>query len=447
MDESPAAATPAGMAPIHRPSFLFSSLLTYGSQIAAAALSLVNVLVVARSLGPVGRGDVAFLTTMGFLTSQIASLGVDQANVNFAGRDSRLTRALAGNSVILSLLLGACGAGAVAFLVALVPAAGGGASGGQRWLILGALPMLILNVYLTHLVIAFYGFRVVSASVLIPPTINVVANATMALTDVISVTSAVSVWVAGQLLSTGLLVWFVSARLGGFGRPDRRLGRRAVGFGLKAHGGRVMLLGNYRLDQWILGAVSGSRELGLYSVAVAWSEGLFFLPNAMASAQRPDLVRAERRDAAEQAARILRVTFLLTAILAALLLAAAPFLCTTIFGSEFEGSVDDLRLLVAGGFGIAALKMLGSALTAQGKPLLETAAIGVAFVMIVVLDVVLIPAYGGEGAAVAASVAYCAGGVAVALIFARALGARARDLVPRPRDVSWFVRTLRSRLR
>ena len=53
-----------------------------------------------------------------------------------------------------------------------------------------------------------------------------------------------------------------------------------------------MLLGNYRLDQWFVGAIAGSRELGLYSVAVAWAEALWYLPTALASVQRPDLVRA-----------------------------------------------------------------------------------------------------------------------------------------------------------
>ena len=37
--------------------------MTFGTSIAIALLSFVNVFVVARSLGPTGRGEVAFLMT------------------------------------------------------------------------------------------------------------------------------------------------------------------------------------------------------------------------------------------------------------------------------------------------------------------------------------------------------------------------------------------------
>ena len=428
-----------------RPSFSRSILQTYGTQVTTAALALINVLVVARALGPGGRGDVAFLTTIGFLMKNLASFGVDESNVNFAGQEPKLTPSLATNSVIIASVLGTLAVGAVLLLVALVPGAGGEVSAGQRMLVLAAVPMLIMQLYFQFLAIASYGFTATNLSWLLPAVLNASANGALALLGALSVTRAVTVWVIGQLLATALLIWFVTRRSGGFGRPSLSLTRRMLGFGIKAHAGRVMLLGNYRLDQWILGAVSGSRELGLYNVAVSWSEGLFFLPQALMQVQRPDLVRADRRDAARQAATVLRISLVVTALLGGALLGLAPFLCVTVFGPSFEGSIDDLRVLAFGGFGIAALKMLGSALTAQGRPLLETASVGVAFAVILVLDVVLIPSHGGLGAAFASVIAYSAGGFAVGIIFARTLGARLSDLVPRPSDLPWLIGRLRRR--
>lgn len=84
-------------------------------------------------------------------------------------------------------------------------------------------------------------------------------------------------------MSAALLAAYLVRRLAGFGSLDRRLASEMVGFGIKAHAGRVMKTGNYRLDQWILGSIAGSRELGLYSVAVAWTEALFFLPEALST--------------------------------------------------------------------------------------------------------------------------------------------------------------------
>jgi O-antigen/teichoic acid export membrane protein len=122
---------------------------------------------------------------------------------------------------------------------------------------------------------------------------------------------------------------------------------------------------------------------------------------------------------------------------------AAPFLCITIFGEAFAGSVDDLRILAFGAFGIAALKLLGNALVAQGKPMLQTIAAAASFFTIIALDIILIPNHGGTGAAIASTIAYSVGGIAVVILFARALGARWSDLVPRPSDVTNLVARVR----
>jgi O-antigen/teichoic acid export membrane protein len=184
----------------------------------------------------------------------------------------------------------------------------------------------------------------------------------------------------------------------------------------------------------------GPRELGLYSIAVAWAEMLFYLPGVLVLVQRPDLVRAQAADAVRQALRVCRVGFVLSGGACAAVLIAAPFLCAGVFGESFRGSIDDLRVLALGGFGIVAFELLRNALTAQRKPMLGSAAVGVAFVITVVLDVLLIPRLGGVGAAIATTVAYTCGGIAAGLIFARAMHARLADMAPRRDDLAWLRR-------
>jgi O-antigen/teichoic acid export membrane protein len=254
----------------------------------------------------------------------------------------------------------------------------------------------------------------------------------------------VVVWVAGQVLATGFLAWHAFRPLGRLPRPDAALARRSLAFGARTHLGRVMTMGNYRLDQWFVGAISGSRELGLYSVAVAWAEALFYLPTVLGMVQRPDLVRASRSDAGVQAAKVFRGALLLTVPLAIGLALGAPILCVTVFGDEFRGSVADLRVLAFGAFGIVALKLLGNALNAQGQPMLANVGIGIAFGATIALDLLLIPGHGGLGAAIASTAAYTAGGVAIALVFARALGRSPAELIPRGREVGPLLRQLRT---
>jgi O-antigen/teichoic acid export membrane protein len=420
---------------------------TYATTIGVALFSFANVLITARVLGASGRGAVAFLTTVAFLTSQLATFGIFQANANFAASEPRLTRSLAGTSLVLSVLLGGLAAGFVGLLIAVFPVVGAGSEPGLIVLVLAALPILVLQPCLDQLLRAHYAFGLANAAMFLPPLINLGVNGALAVTGVLTVETAVAMWVAAESISTTIVAWGVVRHLGGFGAFDAGLARRMLGFGIKAHMGRLMTLGNYRLDQWILGAIAGHRELGLYTVAVAWVEALFFLPTTLVLVQRPDLVRASPPEAERQASMAFRGAFLITLILAVAMTVLAPFLCVTLFGESFRGSVEMLRILALGAFGIVALKLLGNALTAQGKPLLETAAIGGAFVCTVALDVILIPSHGGLGAAVASSVAYTFGGVLVALIFTRALRGRLVDLVPRGSELVWVWLRVGARLR
>jgi O-antigen/teichoic acid export membrane protein len=427
------------------PPFARSAAFTYGSQLAAAFLSLLSVLIVARALGAEGRGQVAFLTAITFLTANLATFGVQEATANFAAAEARARRALATNAVLLALALGGVALAALYVLIELVPAVAGESDPTLRWVAFAFIPAILLQVFLRFLVQADYGFAVTNTAYLLAPLLNVAGNGLFYAFGILSVETAVGWWLAGQTLETLLLAWYVQRRLAGFGRPDLALARRVLAFGTRAHPGRIMLLGNYRLDQWLLGAIAGPRELGVYSVAVAWAEALWYLPTALAAVQRPDLVRAAHEHAARLSARVFRATILITAVFGLVMVVAAPVLCVTIFGEEFRDSVNMLRILVVAALGVTAIKLLGSALVARGRPGLQSLAIGAGFVCSVALDVALIPKFAGMGAAAAAALAHTTAGLVVVTIFARSLGARPRDLVPRPDDVAWFVGRLRRR--
>jgi O-antigen/teichoic acid export membrane protein len=426
-----------------KPSFLSSLLLTYGTNIAVAVLSLVNVLIIARALGPGGRGEVALLTTIAYLTSQVGSFGVQLGIANEAVLVPAARPRLATNALACALVLGIAAAAVVALLIALFPGIGGSSAPGLRWLVLAAIPVLIAGEYLELFVQASYRFGLANVAWLLQPFLNVLVNGTLAAVGVLSVRWAVASWVAGQCLTAALLIWSVARRFEGFGPPDLRLAWQTFAFGAKTLPGRISVLGAYRLDQWLLGTLVGTRELGLYSVAVAWSEALFFLPTTVVAVQRPDLVRGSPEEAGRRAAKVFRTATVATIVGAVGLIVAAPWLCAGLFGESFGGSTGMLRVLALGGVGIVALKQLGNALTAQRKPLHETAALAFTLVLTVALDLALIPGHGGMGASLASTLSYTAGGALTAAIFVATLRVPAAELVPRVDDLRSFRRALR----
>jgi O-antigen/teichoic acid export membrane protein len=416
-------------------SVVSSTLATFLFGILASGLSLANVLLVARFLGATGRGEVVFLMTMATLAARFSALGVAEANVNIGSAEPRTRGRLATNSLVLALGSGWLAGATVLALSSAFPAFAAHSDPALRWLAMAAIPLLVWNTSLLRLLHADYRFDVANAATVAPPAVGLLLNMALAASGAFTVGTALAAWVVGWSAGTLVLAAYAHRRLAPFARPDRRLARRMISFGAKSYLGRVMSAGNYRLDQWILGSIAGTRELGLYSIAVAWFETLTYLPTALAVVLRPDMVRMSPRAAAARSAMAFRAAFVVTSAFVIAMVVAAPILSVMIFGEGFRDSTGMIRVLAPAAFGIMALRILGSSLTGQGKPMLETAAIGVGLVVTVALDVALIPPYGGIGAALASVAAYSAMGIAVAVFFSRALDSRLIELRPRVKDV------------
>lgn len=427
-----------------RGSLYSAALFTYGTNLIVSLSSLVNVLVMSRVLGPHGRGEVAFLITVAMMTGQIAGLSVQEANANIGGSDPALRGRLATNSVLITMACGVVAAAVVEGLTHLFPAIGGPVPKSLFWVALAAVPLVIAKNYFSYLAQAEYAFTVTNFSWLAGPVTGVTVSVLLALLGLLTVTSGILTWVAGQMLGVLILLVY-AARSSGFARPDLALARRSLSFGLKTHLGRLLGLGNYRADQWFVGSISGSKELGLYSVAAAWADMLFYLPGVITLVQRPDLVRATREEAARRTARVFRLALLIAGGLTIVLILIAPLLCSVIFGSAFSGSTNQLRILALGALGISALDLLPNALTAQRMPIRGMWAVAVAFAVTLALDIALIPPMGGLGAALATTLAYTVGGVVAAAIFARTFELPVAQLVPRLSELPWLWQKLRAR--
>lgn len=424
------------------PRFARTAVSTIGFRVATAAMSFLSVLITARALGPTERGQLALLIAIASISSQLGRFAVEEANINLAAEEPATRGGLATNSVLLAGLFGALCALTIVTLFALVPAAAGDTSLQAQWLAIATIPVLMLQAYLTHLVRADYAFRITNVSWMMGPAIAMAGNAALWATGELTLITAFGTWMVAHVAACFLLIGYVVRRSVGFERPDRRLAMRTMRFGLRAYVGNVLLVGNYRVEQWILAGIAGPRELGLYSIAVAWAEVLFYVPTVLTIVQRPFLVRAAPNDAARQSALVFRAGILCTLPAAVAMIAAAPLLCTTIFGEDYAGAVDDLRLLTLGAFGVVAMQQLGGALTAKGEPLRASIGIGAAFLLTVALDVLLIPALGGAGAALASTIAYSVGGLAVTVLYLRYFGLSLRELVPRASELTALARRL-----
>ncbi len=81
-------------------------LETYGTRVLVVAVSLATAVVIARVLGPAGRGMYAVAVAVGAIGAQFGNLGLHASNTYYVSKDRALLPALIGNTLAVVFAAG-----------------------------------------------------------------------------------------------------------------------------------------------------------------------------------------------------------------------------------------------------------------------------------------------------------------------------------------------------
>lgn len=169
-----------------------------------------------------------------------------------------------------------------------------------------------------------------------------------------------------------------------------------------------------RLDQVMLGFMADTREVGNYAVAVRLSEFAYFLPVVVSTSIMPSLSALFARDSDafyDVYERVVGGFFAAALVISIFVVATAPLLVSVLFGAEYAGAVNILRVHILS----LPFVFLGVAQTAwnavhEQQALAMWRTLGGAAIN-VTLNFALIPVLGALGAAYATVIAYAFAGV------------------------------------
>src|SRR5262249_20154481 len=190
-------------------------------------------------------------------------------------------------------------------------------------------------------------------------------------------------------------------------RLNLQLLRKMFSFGIRSYLAAILNLGNVRLDTILLSLFVGVTSVGYYSVATTMSEVTWQLPVVMSTVLFPTTAALSSSSGARVTARVCRRLLLILIICLVILFVGAPTFLDALFGSAFLPALIPLWLLLPGAVGLALYKTLYSYLLGNGRPGVGIVSAGSALVVTVTLDLLLIPIYGINGAALTSSIAYC----------------------------------------
>lgn len=412
-----------------RESFRQRLLAPLGVDTLILVTNLVTGIIVARALGPSGRGELTAILLVSQLAAWSFSMGSTEAISFHYSRHPADSRRLLTSWLAITALLGVMAIAATEIILPTLFAAQTDSAINLGRLYLGVIPLILLQATFSGVMLGDEDFYFFNLTRFVAPAIAALAYSFLWAIGVFSVELALVANLISNI-ATVVLLAVRSLRRHPLDRVDIPLLRKNIWYGLKAHAGSIGSIVNARLDLLIMPAFLAAASVGLYSVSTNVSSILPVLTGTVALMVLP--VAARRQGSARTVILTMQATMGIAFVLAVPLAALAPFAISLIYGSGFEGAAESLRLLLPGAVAQAGVTVLWSGLLAANRPFLASAAIAPAAVITVISLIIFLPQYGINAAAIITTVVYIAELIALAYLYRRTLKIRWRDYLRAP---------------
>lgn len=380
----------------------------------AFALAFANQAFIARWLGAYGRGQLAVAATSVTVGGMVFGEWLARGNGFHSGRDPVATGSVWRNTAAYSLLLLLV----LLPLAMMLPAAiGGQLTSGQALLLTAMVMAIVAQKGFTGIL---QGGDRLTAYAMIPLlfvasylTFNGITLGWLQM----GLTGVLTAWLCAAVVAS-LLAARLSYRAG---PVDRSLLQSTATVGGRGAVSATLIFLLFRSDIYLVQHYLGTEILGVYAIAVVIAEMMQRGPNIAGAVLLPKVLRGIDDDHGMSLAvsRWVLAFSLLSAV--GVVVIGAPMI-RWIFGVPYAGAYEPLAWmlpgLIASGYG----SVLNTKLAGQGYPPVTMWAPGVALVVNLALNLVLIPRHGLVGAALSTSVAYLVWAVIVTIAYQRSTG-------------------------
>ena len=173
-----------------------------------------------------------------------------------------------------------------------------------------------------------------------------------------------------------------------------------------------------KIDQVMIKNMIGNEQTGIYAVAAKLSEFWYFIPGIICGSVFPAIVNAKKVSESlynERLKKLYGLMFWLSLSVAIIITIFAYIIIYILFGTAYLGAVNPLRIYVWGGIGVSLGCVLNYYLLIENRTKINAVSAVIGALLNIILNIILIPRYGINGAAFASFVSYTAIIIAILL--------------------------------
>ena len=192
----------------------------------------------------------------------------------------------------------------------------------------------------------------------------------------------------------------------------------------------------YRADYWLINYFRSESELGIFSQANRFAQMLWVLPNILAAMLIP-LIAAPGGDFNEKGViRLVRVINYSNILVIGIIIVVALLTYDLFLPASFSAGLFPLLLMIPGYYFFCINILLAAFFSSRRLLWVNLIGSFLCFIVIILADLILIPPFGIQGAAIADSIAYSAAAIFSILSFMRHTSFSFADLF-RIRRTDW----------
>jgi O-antigen/teichoic acid export membrane protein len=381
-------------------------LETFATRILLIGIGFATSVLVARILGPEGRGLFAVAGAIAAIAIQFGNLGLHSANTYSVARDRSLLPGLLANSLLVSFVLGG--------LVGLVT---WGIS--RAWPSFAPVPETLLLIALASIPpsLAYMlaqnlllGIQEVRAFNKIELAARVITVGLITLVIVVGFVTPETVFLAGLaagVINLAWVLWHLRPFIKGPLRPSWPLLKGNLAYGFRAYLNCLFAFLVIKLDLLMVGYLLGAEQAGYYSISVSMADLVYLLPVVIGTILFPRLAAL---DTFEEKWSLTNKTALVVAsmmigISTVSMVLAHPAV-RLVFGAEYLPAVPAFLVLAGALVFLGVNTIYSNFLGSVGLPWFTVFLWAAVTALNVALNLAAIPKYGIIGAAYASLACY-----------------------------------------
>lgn len=414
--------------------FIEHSVITFFTKILQSVLGIGTSIIIARILGPSGKGIYALVILLPTLIVSFGNMGIGLASVFYIGKKKYSVEEIFKNNTFLSLILGAIGISLGLIIIFLFGSQiFKGLTSNYLLFALILIPLQFFVSFVNHILLGLqeirkYNFINIIQSLIF--TVLIIIFLLVYKLGILSIIIAQIISILSGCIILFLLIKNFTKNFHWDWRLNKNYLKNCLTFGFKFYLSNMISFWHQRVDMLLINVFLNPMAVGFYSISVKLAEQLEIIHRSVGTVLFPR-VASEKNDEnlKEFTPFVCRNTLFITTIISILLFFFGRWIIILLYSQKFLNAVQPFQILLIGMVIMSGWGIMANDLHGRGKPELNIFINFISLATNITLNIIWIPKYGLAGVAWATAISYTLAFIVTMIIYSKISGNKIKDML------------------